>query len=338
VCGLFHSTQSAGCLGAILPWEGISDGVVRARQAAKTRKCREDARKTATTRQHRAEVGRLLLRENGVRLGRKLRPQAGELRREKAIAAANNGQLKLAVRTKRLVPKTLTGQFGLGDSMSALNMLHLNQSSGSYPAGLLQAWTDGEYKMLTSSSASNYLKEILPEKASKRIGTRRFFGEAFVAANLRHEHGWYGSFKWLMTSKWLHECKVPERQRLYREALRRYFGREQLEEVQSRARSLHRKRGKTLKGKKPVPPDLWVVDAEGNHEFIEVKLPGDSMKPHQLAGLAIIASCLPASVSVRIISLCPGATGFLDVRETRELAENKEQTMFREFCAALGMP
>jgi hypothetical protein len=36
-------------------------------------------------------------------------------------------------------------------------------------------------------------------------------------------------------------------------------------------------------GIKPVPPDLWLIDRQGNHRFIEVKLPGDRLQLSVLA-------------------------------------------------------
>jgi len=59
-------------------------------------------------------------------------------------------------------------------------------------------------------------------------------------------------------------------------------------------------------GKAPAPPDLWLIDKE-TLRFIEVKLPGDRIKPHQLAGLALIGSCLQATrrVSTEIVEVNP---------------------------------
>jgi hypothetical protein len=62
---------------------------------------------------------------------------------------------------------------------------------------------------------------------------------------------------------------------------------------------------KDLDGKAPTAPDLWIIDKRGRHRFIEVKLPGDSIAPHQLAGMAAIASVLSGSrkVSVELVEL-----------------------------------
>ena len=85
-----------------------------------------------------------------------------------------------------------------------------------------------------------------------------------------------------------------------------------------------------MNGKKPVPPDLWLIDAHANHRFIEVKLPGDKIKPHQLAGLALIASCLsaPTPISVEIVELVP-------VGSKAPRSSGSEKQTFDEFCRAL---
>jgi len=61
------------------------------------------------------------------------------------------------------------------------------------------------------------------------------------------------------------------------------------------------------KYKKPVAPDLWLIDKQGNFKFIESKLPGDTIGLHQIAGLALIRKYLEASVpiSVSIMNLYP---------------------------------
>ena len=65
----------------------------------------------------------------------------------------------------------------------------------------------------------------------------------------------------------------------------------------------------TNAGEKPSPPDLWLIDGAGNHRFIEVKLPGDTVRDCQLAGLAVIASSLPSrpgmKVNVEVFDLHP---------------------------------
>lgn len=70
-----------------------------------------------------------------------------------------------------------------------------------FPESELLRWKQGDYRMLLDSQASLFLKSILVEKARNRSRpSRRFFGEAYVASQVRHKRGWYGSFKWLTTS------------------------------------------------------------------------------------------------------------------------------------------
>jgi hypothetical protein len=61
---------------------------------------------------------------------------------------------------------------------------------------------------------------------------------------------------------------------------------------------------------------LWLIDKDGNHRFIEVKLPTDWVKPHQLAGLAAISCCLVAkagkNVAVEVFELSPEGKSFDD--------------------------
>lgn len=59
--------------------------------------------------------------------------------------------------------------------------------------------------------------------------------------------------------------------------------------------------------KKPVAPDLWLIDKEGSFRLIESELQGDTIGPHQIAGLALIGKYLRVSVpvSVSIMHLYP---------------------------------
>ncbi len=61
------------------------------------------------------------------------------------------------------------------------------------------------------------------------------------------------------------------------------------------------------KYKKPVAPDLWLIDKDGCFRFIESKLPGDTIAAHQIAGLALIGKYLGDAfpVSISIIHLYP---------------------------------
>ena len=160
-----------------------------------------------------------------------------------------------------------------------------------------QQWTNGNRKMLKKSGASPFLKQVLEEKA--RVRPNRFFGEAFVASHVSHDEGYYCPFKWLTSATWT-DRSSPQSTGAdeFKQALRKYFPR--LAELQARAAKLSERRG----GQKPVAPDLWLI-ANGEHRFIEVKLPGDVMRPPQYAGLALLAAHLPSSmpISVSVVTL-----------------------------------
>jgi hypothetical protein len=180
----------------------------------------------------------------------------------------------------------------------------------------LLEWKRGNYEMLTRSKASPFLKRILIEKARRRPG-RRFFGEAFVATRIEHERGWYGSFKWLTSSATGTSAHAKE----YRAALLESFP--AVSNLPSRASILR----ELLQNKKPVPPDLWLV-VNGAHQFIEVKLPQDSIRLTQIAGLALIATCLSSAknISVWIYSLSPEGS------QPSPIPTNI-QAMYQRFCS-----
>ena len=180
-----------------------------------------------------------------------------------------------------------------------------------YPSYLLEAWKDGDYSMLTRSKASDYIKEILVHKAKTRPG-KRFFGEAYIASRINMEAGWYNSFKWLTAAKWVTgEGLEPIFEKPFHAALMQYIGKELLYDLQAKAAFFYNGyKEKNMEGrqhKKPVAPDLWVIDENGRFIFIESKLPGDSINSHQIAGLALIKKHLEVltQVSVSIINLYP---------------------------------
>ena len=158
-------------------------------------------------------------------------------------------------------------------------------------------WKSGNRKMLETSGASPFLKRILAEKACVR--PNRYFGEAFVASHVSHDEGYYCSFKWLTSAAWT-DSSVPRSRNFaeFKRALGTHFPR--LAELQAWARTL----SETLGGQKPVAPDLWLI-ANGEHRFIEVKLPGDFLRTPQYAGLALLAAHLPSSmpISVSVLTL-----------------------------------
>jgi hypothetical protein len=63
----------------------------------------------------------------------------------------------------------------------------------------------------------------------------------------------------------------------------------------------------------------WLVDRRGHHRFIDVKLPGDFVAPHQFAGMAAIACVLhgPQKVTVEVVNL------------------DDYDRMFKTFCRAM---
>jgi len=194
-----------------------------------------------------------------------------------------------------------------------------------------QAWIGGDYTALISSKASSYLKRVLPRKAStrrKRRETDRFFGEAYVSAHVSHESGFYGSFRWLTNSYFLSVPKpisqgpLTDREELHC-ALWNHFGKAQLHSLHEKARRIE-----AATGERPGPPDLWLIEQSGQHRFAEVKLPGDSVRACQLAGLAVIAASLrPATgtqVTIEVFDLHPNGL------------EPKKVDAFRRFLEQAG--
>jgi hypothetical protein len=176
-----------------------------------------------------------------------------------------------------------------------------------YPPNSLRNWGKKDYSMLTSSTASDYLKAILFDKVTKRCNGRRFFGEAYVAAKIEHRHGYYGSFKWVTNPRFSNYRPFPKGPtKQYKEELRtalfKHFGKRQIEKLQRHAMDIT-----NATGVRPVATDLWLVDRQGNHRFIEVKLPNDRVRPQQLKGMYLISSCLRVNtqLSVEIVELRP---------------------------------
>ena len=64
---------------------------------------------------------------------------------------------------------------------------------------------------------------------------------------------------------------------------------------------------KKLKKLSPSVPDLWLIDSEERHHFIEAKIhPGDEANQQQVAGLALIARHFVEhgmSVSTEVLTL-----------------------------------
>jgi hypothetical protein len=182
-------------------------------------------------------------------------------------------------------------------------LIELTTTTLAYPAESLAAWQRGP-DMLDAARIDEDLVTILSNKRKARPGVR-FFGEAFVATKLRHTKALYGSFQWLTTSRFLEDTPFRPSptaafKEKYRRALHDYFG--------SQLATLHEnaKRLRDRTGVKPATPDLWLVVPRNRHRFIEVKLPHDSVRDNQLAGLAVIGVSLARakdSVSVELIDL-----------------------------------
>jgi hypothetical protein len=214
--------------------------------------------------------------------------------------------------------------------------MDLTYQSVRYDPASLRAWQAGRYGWLKQSGASEFIVRILTEKAKRRAAgrirhgrprDRRFFGEAFVAAQpaFKHRAGWYGSFKWLSNASW---CHAPLR-------LGRGYRGEFLNALHDHVHDLNETQSKQallrpmLGDRRAVPPDLWLYTGQ-KHRFIEVKLPGDRVRDAQLAGLALIATCLKTKrpLSVEIVDLVE------DNRDAGKLSE-AEREMFRSFCDTL---
>lgn len=205
------------------------------------------------------------------------------------------------------------------DGIQLMPRLTINQER--YDPVALEAWTRRQRNALSFPPKFEEFRLLLKRKVrSREARTPRFFGEAFIASRARCREAYYGSFKWLTNRRFAldREFEDPDQERL-RTALHRHFTRRRVEKLQRVVEALSNSCRKQLAGKVPTAPDLWLVDRRGGHRFIEVKLPGDSAAPHQLAGMAAIASVLGGSraVSVEIIHL------------------EDDNRLFKEFCQAV---
>lgn len=181
-------------------------------------------------------------------------------------------------------------------------MTNLKIESLHYSREALAAWKKGDYGMLTSSGASDYIKKIIVAKAKIRPG-RRFFGEAFIASRLKMKEGWYNSYKWLTGDKWISGTNLDSKfERPFYDALMKYIGMETLQKLQKEATKILEEDAETYK--KPVAPDLWIIDVERKYHFIESKLPGDTISERQLAGLALIDKFVGEQRPVKISLIC----------------------------------
>lgn len=102
------------------------------------------------------------------------------------------------------------------------------------------------------------------------------------------ERGWFSSFKWLYDLNWI-TGKNPEKEKdrvirdlkreFYRDAINGHIGLERLKEIQEIGSRLEAK-----------APDLWLIDKNKQHYFIEVKKENDKpdREHKQLFGLALL--------------------------------------------------
>ena len=152
-------------------------------------------------------------------------------------------------------------------------------------------WKARDNNILKSSQAPKFLKEILIHKQKKR--PHLFFGEAYAVSKLGDttKEGWFNSWDWISSSKWMKgeysKSKDPVindlKKQFYEDALVRYIEREKwltLLKVQKNLSHI------------PEPPDLWLIDKNNNHHFIEVKRNKDKLSDAQILGLALIDVCL----------------------------------------------
>jgi len=157
-----------------------------------------------------------------------------------------------------------------------------------YQQAELDRWNANDSTLLASSNAPTFLKEILTHKQNAR--PHLFFGEAFVAAQLGDtiKDGWFNSWDWISSYAWFNgkyskSRKDPLIDRLKKEfydlALKRYIDREKFADLmQLQKYASH----------KPEPPDLWLIDTDDAHHFIEVKRDNDTLSDEQAVGLVLI--------------------------------------------------
>lgn len=154
-----------------------------------------------------------------------------------------------------------------------------------------QAWRTQSACEMFADLRPSFLTQIIAAKAIVR--PKRFFGEAYVAGRWGYDKAWYSSYKWLTSPIWTDgKCPGDEWHQKFKAALHDHFPR--LAELQKRALALEAELGF-----KPVAPDLWLIRRD-EHWFIETKIPPDHLAESQLAGMALIATCLPAARQVRV--------------------------------------
>ena len=191
-----------------------------------------------------------------------------------------------------------------------------------YDPSALVNWTKRRRNAVRlPATSSEFLRLLKRKRRGRSARTHRFFGEVFVASQIAHREAYYSSAKWLTNTRFAGSRNLPNPDHeAVRQALHRHFGQYRIQKLQSVVGELSRQCRRELRRTLPTAPDLWLVDKRGRHRFIEVKLPGDSVAPHQLAGMAAIASVLGsgAMVSVEVVEL------------------HDEQRLFKAFCRAIA--
>lgn len=166
-----------------------------------------------------------------------------------------------------------------------------------------------------------YLTEVIARKATAR--PNRFFGEAYVARALGYDEAWYSSFKWLTASCWADDRRLthPAR-RDFKSALGHHFP--MLSRVQQLAAAMRAELGIT-----PVAPDLWLL-RKGEHWFVEVKIPPDTLAGSQIAGMALIASHLRGAMPVKV------ATVYLHDQAAPPRNAGNLRAEFQQLCSVIS--
>ncbi len=118
--------------------------------------------------------------------------------------------------------------------------------------------------------------------------------------------GWYSSFKWLTSPKWLMGDGLDAAlERPFSQGLMKYLGPKMVLRLQEKAKVYWKGSGGEVA--RPVAPDLLLIGKDGEIRFIESKMPWDTIRPSQIAGLKLIKGYLKVNVPVRvsIINLQP---------------------------------
>lgn len=195
----------------------------------------------------------------------------------------------------------------------SMSNFELKEDLLGYDNIFLEQWKKGNINILLNSSAPEYIKKIIRHK--KRDGSRRkyqewYFGESYVAVKKSEttKHGWFNSYHWLAEEEWADENYIFPREQFsidrelkieFRQALKDNIGFDLVKKIQRHANILYDNFQKDLEDSKPKAPDIWLIDNEGKHYFIEVKMrPKDTAANHQVAGLAILHKYLNASIKV----------------------------------------